>query len=217
MLALHPPSPEGKGVVAGLLMSAVRATIRAYADLSDDLARVMLRTNQAVWRDTTVSEFVTIWYGMIDPSSLEMRYVVAGHESPMLFRKDGNPGGTGQWKAQTLPGDGLVVGVLPDEEYTMHTMTLEPGDVFIAYTDGITDAANFDIQRYGKIRLRESILEFLNETPEANANAVLERIFWSMRQFVGLADQADDETLVVVKIPDHAKPIAKPATQPKKS
>ena len=199
----------GKGVVAGLLMSAVRATIRAYADLSDDLARVMLRTNQAVWRDTTVSEFVTIWYGMIDPDSLEMRYVVAGHESPMLFRKDS----TGQWKAQTLPGDGLVVGVLPDEEYTMHTMTLEPGDVFIAYTDGITDAANFDIQRYGKNRLRESILEFLNETPNANANDVLERIFWSMRQFVGLADQADDETLVVVKIPDDAKPVA----QPKKS
>ncbi len=201
----------GKGVVAGLLMSAVRATIRAYADLSDDLARVMLRTNQAVWRDTTVSEFVTIWYGMIEPNTLEMRYVVAGHESPMLFRQSNHQSNeqsdAGKWEAQALPGEGLVIGVLPDEQYTMHTITLKPGDVFIAYTDGITDATNFNIDRFGKVRLRESILEFLNETPDANAKEVLERIFWSMRQFVGLADQADDETLVVVKISQDAKPI----------
>ncbi len=186
----------GKGVVAGLLMSAVRATLRAYAELSDDLSRVMIRTNDAVYRDTTVSEFVTIWYGMIDPQSLMMRYVVAGHESPLLIRKDKS----GKWQAHTLAGEGLVVGVIPNEEYTMHTAQLKPGDYLIAYTDGITDAMNFDLERFRKPRLEESILEYLEETPDATAEQVLERIFWSMRQFVGLADQADDETLVVAKI-----------------
>ncbi|MGV6813477.1 MAG: PP2C family protein-serine/threonine phosphatase, partial [Phycisphaerales bacterium] len=107
----------GKGVVAGLLMSAVRATIRAYAELSDDLARVMFRTNQAVWRDTTISEFVTIWYGMIDPDTFEMRYVVAGHESPLLLRSSSD-GLHHEWHIEELPGEGLVVGVLPDESYT---------------------------------------------------------------------------------------------------
>lgn len=186
----------GKGVVAGLLMSAVRATLRAYAELSDDLSRVMIRTNDAVCRDTTPSEFVTIWYGMIDPQSLMMRFVVAGHESPLLFRKNAS----GDWQVHTLDGSGLVVGVIADEEYTMHAVQLEPGDFLIAYTDGITDAVNFDMERFRKHRLESSVLEFLEETPDASADDVLERVFWSMRQFVGLHDQADDETLVVVKM-----------------
>jgi len=185
----------GKGVVAGLLMSAVRATLRAYAELSDDLSRVMIRTNDAVCRDTTVAEFVTIWYGMIDPQSLTMRYVVAGHESPMLVRNDGSG-----WTIRTLEGFGMVVGVLEHEDYTMHTIELKPGDYLIAYTDGITDAMNFESERFQRHRLESSIFEFLEDSPSASASDVLKRIFWSMRQFVGLADQTDDETLVVVKI-----------------
>jgi phosphoserine phosphatase RsbU/P len=185
----------GKGVVAGLLMSAVRATLRAYAELSDDLSRVMIRTNDAVCRDTTVAEFVTIWYGMIDPESLMMRYVVAGHEPPMLVRNDGSG-----WTSRTLEGSGMVVGVLEHEDYTMHTIELKPGDYLIAYTDGITDAMNFEAERFQRHRLESSILEFLEDSPSASASDVLKRIFWSMRQFVGLAEQTDDETLVVVKI-----------------
>ncbi len=185
----------GKGIVAGLLMSAVRATLRAYAEISDDLSQVMIRTNDAVCRDTTVSEFITIWYAMIDPESLLMRYVVAGHEQPMLVRKERDG-----WKIHTLEGAGLVVGVITGESYTMHTVELRSGDFLIAYTDGITDAVNFDLERFRKPRLEASILEYLDEFPDASADDVLKRIFWSMRQFVGLQDQADDETLVVVKI-----------------
>ncbi len=185
----------GKGVVAGLLMSAVRATLRAYAELFDDLSKVMTQTNDAVCRDTTVSEFVTIWYAAIDPESLMMRYVVAGHEQPMLVRKEHDG-----WKVRTLEGSGLVVGVIAGEQYTMQAVQLEPGDFLIAYTDGITDAVNFDMDRFRKHRLEASVLEYLDEVPDASADDVLKRIFWSMRQFVGLQDQADDETLVVVKV-----------------
>ncbi len=185
----------GKGVVAGLLMSAVRATLRAYSEISDDLSQVMIRTNDAVCRDTTVSEFITIWYAMIEPESLLMRYVVAGHEQPMLVRKDRDG-----WKIHILEGAGLVVGVIAGELYTMYTVQLHPGDFLVAYTDGITDAVNFDLERFRKPRLEASILEYLDEFPDASADDVLKRIFWSMRQFVGLQNQADDETLVVVKI-----------------
>jgi phosphoserine phosphatase RsbU/P len=185
----------GKGVVAGMLMSAVRATIRAYADLSDDLSKVMFRTNDSICRDTKPSEFVTIWYGMIDPESLMMRHVVAGHEPPLLLRKDESG-----WTIRTLDGSGLVAGVIAGEDYTMHTTQLHEGDYLIAYTDGITDAANFDMTRFGKHQLESSILEYLREVSNPSADEMLQRVFWSMRQFVGLQNQVDDETLVVVKI-----------------
>lgn len=188
----------GKGVGAGMLMSAVRATVRAYADVSDDLGKVMGWTNNAVCRDTTVSEFVTIWYAMIDPVTMNLRYVVAGHDHPLLLRRDDD----GRYQTHPLPGSGMVVGVLADEEYTMHQIRLQPGDLLVVFTDGITDAVDFEMQRFGKQRLRDSLLSFLAEAPGATAAEALERVFWSMRQFSGLAEQADDETLVVIRIAD---------------
>jgi serine phosphatase RsbU (regulator of sigma subunit) len=94
----------------------------------------------------------------------------------------------------------MVVGVIPGERYDMTETQLLPGDILIAFTDGITDAANFENQRFGKKRLLESAMGLLEENPDASANDVLERVFWTMRQFSGLAPQADDETLVVVRI-----------------
>ena len=96
----------------------------------------------------------------------------------------------------------MVVGVIPGERYTMNEIPLQPNDVLIAFTDGITDAADFENQRFGKGRLLDSAMGLLAENPDASANDVLERVFWSMRQFSGLASQADDETLVVVRITD---------------
>lgn len=186
----------GKGVVAGMLMSAVRATVRAYADLSEELDRVMTRTNDAICRDTTVSEFVTMWYGMICPETRVMSSVVAGHDMPYLLRRDAS----GAYTQVLMPGEGMVAGVIPGEQYTMSEIQLHPNDVLLAFTDGITDAANFENQRFGKKRLLESALGLLGEDPDASANDVLERVFWSMRQFSGLASQADDETLVVVRV-----------------
>ena len=186
----------GKGVVAGMLMSAVRATLRAYAELSEELDRVMIRTNDAVCRDTTVSEFVTIWYGIINPETRVMRSVVAGHDVPMLLRRGENA----QYAPHKVLGEGMVVGVIQGEQYTMQDLQLQAGDVLLVFTDGITDAADFECKRFGKQRLIDSALGLLGEQPDASANAVLERVFWSMRQFSGLADQADDETLVVIRI-----------------
>jgi len=188
----------GKGVVAGMLMSAVRATLRAYAELSEELDRVMVRTNDSVCRDTTVSEFVTIWYGTLCPKTRVLRSVVAGHDVPMLLRL----GDDGRYSPVKLAGEGMVVGVIPGEPYTMNEMQLQMGDVLLVFTDGITDAMNFENKRFGKSRLLESVQGLLDELPGASADEVLKRVFWSMRQFSGLANQADDETLVVIRIND---------------
>lgn len=192
----------GKGVVAGMLMSAVRATVRAYAELSEELDLVMNRTNDAVCRDTTVSEFVTMWYGMLCPQTRTLASVVAGHDVPFLLRRDES----GRYVQVPIAGEGLVIGVIAGEQYEMNEIQLHPGDVLIAFTDGITDAANFENQRFGKRRVLESAMDLLEEDPDASASDVLKRVFWSMRQFSGLAPQADDETMVVIRIKESSAP-----------
>ncbi len=185
----------GKGIVAGLLMSAVRATLRAYAELSDDLSRVMARTNEAIYRDTTIAEFATIWYGVFDPERCELCWVTAGHEPPIVLTM----GEDGKWSYELLKGEGLVAGVQEGEEYVMERAVLERDQVVVAYTDGMTDAMDFEGQRFGRGRLICAIVETLDEEPGASAERVIERIFWHMRQFTGLQPQTDDETVVVMR------------------
>ena len=186
----------GKGVAAGLLMSAVRATMRAYAELSDDLSRVLARTNDALCRDTTVNEFATVWMGTIDPHTRELRYVSAGHDRPLLFRRDEH----GVWIGRTLEAGGLVAGVAPAESYPVQMEKLFPGDVLVAYTDGITDAQSFDARRFGRARLVGAIGSTLTAEPGLSAAELVDRVFWAVRQFTGLHQQADDETLVIARI-----------------
>lgn len=185
----------GKGVVAGLLMSAVRATLRAYAELSDDLSRVMTRTNDAVCRDTTVAEFVTIWYGVFDPETRELRFVTAGHEPPILLTRDPETGVV----ARRLGGAGLVAGVREGETYAMERVRLDPGDVLVAYTDGVTDAVDFSNARFGRERLMGALREILTEAPGSGADHIADGVFWHLRQFTGLQAQSDDETVVVLR------------------
>ena len=185
----------GKGIVAGLLMSAVRATLRAYAELSDDLSRVMARTNEAIHRDTTVAEFATIWYGVFNPDTNELCWVTAGHEPTVLLTKDKD----GYWSHEMLKGEGLVAGVQDGEEYVMERMVLETDQVVVAYTDGLIDAVDFTGQRWGRKQLIQAMVDSLEENPKADADWIVERIFWHLRQFRGLQAQADDETLVVMR------------------
>ncbi len=184
----------GKGVGAGLLMSAVRATLRAYAELSDDVSRVMERTNDAITRDTTVSEFATIWFGLYDPSERRLDYVTAGHEPPILITKEGDGFRTG-----LLEGSGLVAGVQEHEAYEMCSRVLAPGEALIVYTDGVTDAIDFEKQRFGRPRLMEAAGSILSEEPDSSAEHIAERLVWHVRQFTGLARRVDDETFVVLR------------------
>ncbi|MBL4809177.1 MAG: SpoIIE family protein phosphatase [Phycisphaerales bacterium] len=189
----------GKGIVAGLLMSAVRATLRAYAEISDDLSRVMARTNEAICRDTTIGEFATIWYGAFDPKTNELCYVTAGHEPPIVLtqHKDST------WSHQILKGEGMVAGVQRGEEYAMERIVLTKGQVVIAYTDGMMDAVDFSGNRWGRKRLIQAMIDSVQENPDKDlggADWILERIFWHLRQFRGLQPQADDETVVVIRV-----------------
>jgi len=186
----------GNGIAAALLMASTRTALRALATEHPDVAETISRVNQAMCRDTLQSEFATIWYAQIDPGSLEMRSCSAGHEPPILVRAHAD----GSYTDELMPTGGLVAGIQPDEIYEPFTTILNPGDLVVGYTDGLADARSFEGERFGTNRIRAAVRDALSEDPDANAQAVLERIFWSLRQFTGLHEASDDQTALVVRV-----------------
>ncbi|MGD9693580.1 MAG: PP2C family protein-serine/threonine phosphatase [Phycisphaerales bacterium] len=186
----------GKGVAAALLMAAVRAFLRAYAQDVYHLDEAVARVNRALVRDTLDNEFATLFYGVIDPATLRMTYCNAGHEAPLLVR----PGPSGTHEIIELDVGGMVVGVDATQKYDRGIIDLRPGDTLLAYTDGLSDSMNFDGHKFGKPRVRAALEEVLRLDPNAPAERVADHVLWENRRFVGLNRRTDDTTIVVLRV-----------------
>ncbi|NBB81809.1 MAG: SpoIIE family protein phosphatase [Alphaproteobacteria bacterium] len=177
----------GKGVAASLLMATVRAAIRAHAEDTYDLDRVMAKVNAGLARDTRDHEFATVFYGTFDARTLRLTYCSAGHDPALLLR-----GG----RFIELSEGGTVLGIDPFGRYEKGLLDLEPDDVLLLYTDGVPDAQNFNGEKFGRQRLRDAVLA----AGEQSARVIVNHVLWEVRRFVGLQQAADDMTLVAVRV-----------------
>lgn len=189
----------GKGIAAALLMSSVRASLRAYVQDVYHIDDVMSRVNVALCRDTRDNEFATLWYGVIDPERLRLAYCSAGHEPPFVVRVPRHRPPSAA-DIDELGVGGMAVGIDPSQRYPHGIYDLQPGDVLVAYTDGVPDTVDFSGRRFGKTRLRQAVLTILTNNPQASAAEVVEHIYWELRQFAGLAERTDDQTVGVLRI-----------------
>lgn len=185
----------GKGVPAALLMSATRASLRAYAQEVYDLDEIIRRVNVAIASDTLDREFVSLWYGVIDAQTLRLTYCSAGHEPTLILRRDASGA-----EIRELSVGGTVVGIDASQTYEKAIFDLHAGDVLVAYTDGVTDTMDFNKRKFGRERLRRALLTITGAEPDASAERILQHIQWELRQFAGLAPRTDDETIVVVRV-----------------
>jgi sigma-B regulation protein RsbU (phosphoserine phosphatase) len=177
---------SGKGMPASLTMAAVRAALRAQVDNVYYLYEVVRRINLMVCRDNKVGEFVTLFYGVLDARNRRLTYCNAGHPPGVILR-DG--------QLIVLRSDNMVLGVNPEEQYTQSLFDLRVGDTLLLYTDGLTDAMNFQNETFGRQRLMDAFLQ-----GGADAEAVSQNILWTMRRFAGLTSRTDDVTMIVAKI-----------------
>ena len=177
----------GKGVPAAILMASVRAALRAQAEHIYALTHVMRRVNEGLTADTEPAEFATLFYGVLDSAGRRLTYSNAGHEPGVLVR-----GG----EVRRLQTGGPLLGVIDDVAYEEEVVDLQAGDTLVLYSDGACDATNYEGQRFGRDRLMDAI----RRHAEYGAQRAVEEIRWDIRRWTGLAPQADDLTLVVVKV-----------------
>jgi sigma-B regulation protein RsbU (phosphoserine phosphatase) len=177
----------GKGLPASLLMASVRAAMRAQADNVYDLDEIVSRVNKSMSLDMRSNEFITLWYGVLDYQNKQLTYCSAGHEPAILIRN-------GQMRE--LGVGGMVIGVDPEQRYDKEVVQLQTGDVLWIYTDGVPDAMNYTGEKFGKTRMRESLMKVKDQ----NAEQICRQMLWETRRFVGLNRRTDDTTMVVIKV-----------------
>ncbi len=177
----------GKGVPAALMMASVRSALRGHARSILEINEVMAHVNHHLCRDTLIHEFATLFYGIFSPDGGQFTYCNAGHEPPLLLRRD---------EFTRLETGGLIIGVSPNETYEREVIDLEPGDVLVFVTDGVTEATNFQGEQFGRKRLRQALAKYKGEKVDTLANQIL----WDVRRFAGLSPQADDLTIVAARV-----------------
>jgi sigma-B regulation protein RsbU (phosphoserine phosphatase) len=183
---------SGKGIPASLLMATLRAYLRGAQTIhhQSDLTEVMRNLNKLVYESSDANRYATFFYAELDAISRVLRYVNAGHNPPMVFRKiDGGR------EVLRLETGGPVIGLLEDCVYGQDCVTLAAGDVFVAYTDGVSEAMNAADEEWGEERVMAAVRPYR----DVSARALIDRLMASADRFVAGAPQHDDMTLVVVR------------------
>lgn len=173
----------GKGVAAAILMSNVQAAVRALA--SPDPASLAARVNASVMASSVPGKFVTFFYGVLDSETGVLRYTNAGHSRPLVVRANGDT----EWLADS----GAVLGVFPDWRYESSEVRLAKGDRLILFTDGLTEAQNWNNEEFGEDRLAG----LAGGISRLSAAEIKDGVLAGVDGFTGGSLQ-DDATLVVL-------------------
>lgn len=182
---------SGKGLPAALLMASVQAFLRAATfEGCDDLAWLMRRLNKLLLSSTAADGYATLFYAQYDPVSRELSWVNAGHNPPLLLHE-------GEFRA--LDQGGPVIGLLADPQYEQGSARLAEGDLVLAYTDGITEAANAGNEEWGESRLRAAVGEVCADGNAESAEALLRRVLGCADRHAAGTAQRDDMTLVALR------------------
>ena len=181
---------SGKGIAAALMMATLQASLRGEAMRgSENLARMIAGVNRLVFDASTANRYATFFYAEYDPECRALTYVNAGHNPPMLFRACGAG-------VERLEVGGTVIGLLESFPFHQATVTLDPADMLVAYTDGVSEAMNPQDEEWGEARM----MEVLERCRGLGAARTIEYVMAGADEFASGAPQHDDMTLVVMNV-----------------
>ena len=179
----------GKGVPAALLMSNIQACTHTMLPMDLTLEEATGHMNRVICSNTGYDKFITAFSGIYHVETGAFIYVNAGHEPPVLVRKNGD--------MEFLDKGGLLLGVMKGMPYERGTIQLEPGDVVVMFTDGVTEAMGPDGEEYTDARLQACLAAHHDQS----AQALTDLIQADVEAFTGpVAVRSDDRTMIVLKV-----------------
>ena len=213
-LALAVGDISGKGISAALLMATIHSAVRAYSlekvpmmasagvghggsfvlaktdelgyvEVSPALLCTML--NRQVLRSTPIEKYATLFLGMYDGLTRTLTYCNAGHLPPIILAADGSK--------RRLEVGGSVVGLLDGLTFNEAEVTIHPGDIFVAYSDGITEPEN-EFGEFGEERL----LELVRENQSLPLQRIADLVVAAVKDWIGAEEQPDDITIVLARL-----------------
>ncbi|MFN1834780.1 PP2C family protein-serine/threonine phosphatase [Balneola sp. MJW-20] len=179
---------SGKGVPASIYMAVSRTMLKAIASQIEDPAECLSTVNTMLIPESDLTTFVTVFYGVLDLNSGLVKYCNGGHNLPYVIRKDGTV-------EEVENTSGLLLGKIEPIEYETKELKLEPGDKFLLFTDGVTEAMNELEDMYEEPRLEE----FLAKHHEDGINKLVRSLIVDVLKFMGKANQSDDITILSVE------------------
>ena len=177
----------GKGSPAALLMALLLAALRTLVEERMEPAALVARLNIQICRHSPASRFITLVYALYEPATGRLTYVNAGQNPPLIRRRKG--------RFDRLHGTGIALGLFEHSEYAAAETTLEPGDLLVFYSDGITEAEDPAGQP-----LEESGLELVLERhADKSPSAIASEVLAAVQAHAHRARFADDLTILAVK------------------
>jgi phosphoserine phosphatase RsbU/P len=187
----------GKGIAAALQMSTVQATLRSLVSGSAphqlngcSVAMTVGTLNRLLRNSTGGANYVTFFYAEFDDSTRQLAYVNAGHNPPILFRANGKD------DYRQLSCGGMFVGMFEHCGYEQEVVQMQPGDVLIGFTDGLSEALNVKGEEFGEERIRAT----LAATRGLAINKIRDEVVRRANAWCAGAPQHDDLTFIVMKV-----------------
>ena len=205
---------SGKGISAALLMATLHSAVRAYRLASEDLVysensvsglmvsreslagdsgklfespgRILSMLNRHLYRSTQPEKYATLFLAHYDVDTAQLTYSNAGHLPPLVLSRDG--------KIRRLDCGGTVVGLMDGMRYDEDRFQMKPGDILVAYSDGITEPEN-DFGEFGEARLMEVVARYRDQP----LNVISAQVMLALDAWIGAEEQPDDITLVLAR------------------
>jgi CHASE2 domain-containing sensor protein len=178
---------EGKGASSALVMSNVQATLHALLIHEQSLENLVPTLNECILRNRT-RKFITLFLGLLDLRSWKLRYVNCGHVWPIVVRSGSDP--------IELQEGGTMIGLLPGRNYACGMIQLQPGDLLLAYTDGMTEANS----RFGEQYECQRMVSAAQSHRQCSAQEVVDSIFNDVARFSVGGDHEDDKVMMAIKV-----------------
>lgn len=176
---------SGKGITAAIYMAVARTMIKGIASQLLDPAACLSKVNSMLIPESDASMFVTVFYGVLDTTTGNIRYCNGGHNLPFVVKRNGAV-------AQLENAPGILLGKFDQFSFEAKEIQFQPGDRIVLYTDGVTEATNGSHEMY----MEQRLLKYLEGSRPESVNNLVRGVIVDVLQYMGKADQADDITVL---------------------